>query len=126
MTAGWPVDLSPTGNLFLEPQPLPCLRLCLEVAAGDCCGAVAAGEPPVECVGVRDLGQQAPERAPGSPAVPSAVPSADLLVREDADDGQAAGPAAGCAEQAGVGVPGRRGRSRRLLACGCYGLQDGC
>jgi hypothetical protein len=61
-------------------EPLPCLRLCLEVVAGDCCGAVAAGEPPVECVGVRDLGQQVLERALGSPAVPSAVPSADPLM----------------------------------------------
>jgi hypothetical protein len=65
-------------------EPLLCLRLCLEVVAGDCRGAVAAGEPPVECVGVRDLGQQVLERALGSPAVPSAVPSADPLVGEDA------------------------------------------
>jgi hypothetical protein len=103
-------------------EPLPCLCLCLEEMPGDCRGALPAGKPPVEGVGVRDLGQQVPERALGSPAVPSAVPSADPLVREDADDGQAAGPVAGCAEQSGVGVPGRQGRS---LAGGRHGLQNG-
>jgi hypothetical protein len=102
--AGFQVGRAITG------EPLPCLCLCLEEALGDCCRAVVADEPPVECVGVRDLGQQFPEGTLRPPALPSAVSCADPFMREDTDDWQAADPAAGA-------------QSRQAWAC--QGGRDG-